>query len=151
MIRRLRLRRSDGRIYLDRYGIEWKPLGGIFLHKMSAPDPGFDLHDHPWPFVSIILKGGYTEKKANIRDIDLPHWERRYRWSIRSMRIDEAHQITSLHEQESWSLVLHGRGYLTWGFHVLNQQRIGEWRWVDNERYFRQNAGRRQLRTEIGK
>jgi len=32
----------------------------IFLHKIFLSDSD-DMHDHPWSFVSIILKGGYWE------------------------------------------------------------------------------------------
>jgi hypothetical protein len=60
MASRIRLRREDGRVYLNRWGFECDRIGGVFLRKMEAPDPGLDLHDHPWSFVSLILKGGYV-------------------------------------------------------------------------------------------
>lgn len=73
---RLRLRRADGRIYLDRWGVERKWLGGIFLHRMQGPDPGIDLHDHPWAFVSMVIAGGgYLEERLLVRDA--PEWARR--------------------------------------------------------------------------
>jgi hypothetical protein len=34
---------------------------GVFLHKFCRSDHERCLHDHPWNFVSIILKGGYQE------------------------------------------------------------------------------------------
>lgn len=77
---RLRLRRHDGQIFLDRWGVEHDRIGGIFLHKMSAPDPGIDLHDHPWWFASLVLQGGYIEERAASREsprhaqlADAPH------------------------------------------------------------------------------
>ena len=66
--RRLRLRRADGRVYLDRWGLAHERVGGVFLHRMQAPDPGVDLHDHPWPFASVVLWGGYIEQRADIRE-----------------------------------------------------------------------------------
>ena len=32
----------------------------MFLHKFHKGDPG-DVHDHPWPYATLILKGGYYE------------------------------------------------------------------------------------------
>ena len=32
----------------------------IFIHKFLKSDPD-DLHDHPWAFRTLILKGGYWE------------------------------------------------------------------------------------------
>src|SRR5258708_6676388 len=33
----------------------------IRFHHILASDPGTDLHDHPWDFVSVMLAGDYTE------------------------------------------------------------------------------------------
>lgn len=82
--RRLTLRRADGEIYLDRWGIAHERVGGLFLHRMAAPDPGIDLHDHPWWFVAVALWGGYTEQRANIRHAAemaaaAEHWDSTWR------------------------------------------------------------------------
>lgn len=127
---RMRLRRHDGLIFLDRWGFEAERLGGVFLHKMSAPDPGIDLHDHPWWFVSIILRGGYTEERAAARIASqlavaaerfppmCKHGvvEHRRRWSIRLMRLTECHRITDLDRTPTWTLVIHGPNIRKWGF-----------------------------------
>lgn len=34
---------------------------GIYLHQLCRSDIERHFHDHPWAFVSIILRGGYTE------------------------------------------------------------------------------------------
>jgi hypothetical protein len=34
----------------------------IYLHKFLRDDDDRALHDHPWWFVSLILKGGYFER-----------------------------------------------------------------------------------------
>lgn len=33
----------------------------IYLHKFMRSDEDRALHDHPWSFLSIILRGGYFE------------------------------------------------------------------------------------------
>jgi hypothetical protein len=32
----------------------------IFLHRFLKSDPD-DVHDHPWPYATLIIKGGYYE------------------------------------------------------------------------------------------
>lgn len=51
--------------YLERYYLFLKDRGekfpfNIFLHKFLKSDPD-DVHDHPWSYFTIILKGGYYE------------------------------------------------------------------------------------------
>ncbi len=133
--RRLTLRRGDGTTYLDRWGISHPRIGGVLLHRMDAPDPGVDLHDHPWWFCSIILAGGYVEERATTKNATaLAHlaetvekrtgryeprgWlETRRRWSIRTMRRSECHRIVALTGRRSWSLVINGPRRGTWGFY----------------------------------
>jgi len=129
----LRLRRADGRVYLDRYGFEFPskreptddgpsrlPWFGIFLHRMDAPDPGIDLHDHPWWFGSLILWGGYTEERAPIREPDRGVIVSRSWLSWRTMRLDESHRITGLSRKRVWTLVIHGPVRRGWGFYLCD-------------------------------
>jgi hypothetical protein len=116
--RRLTLRRSDGRVYLNRWGLGHDRVGGILLHRMDAPDPGIDLHDHPWFFVSLILWGGYTEARANVRLPEEQEWVNRWPGSIRTMRLDECHTITALARKHSWSVVINGPRRRIWGFYT---------------------------------
>lgn len=136
LYRRLTLRRADGRVYLNRWGFGHDRIGKVLLHRMDAPDPGIDLHDHPWSFLTIILWGGYTEERASIRDAERlatvadvlddladeqhPRGEvQRVRWlSARLMRLDECHRITELRRKTSWSLVICGPVRRGWGFYT---------------------------------
>src|SRR5262245_38321463 len=34
---------------------------GVYLHRIQRSDYD-EMHDHPWPFVSLILAGGYFEE-----------------------------------------------------------------------------------------
>lgn len=44
-----------------RYQLFRCPLFGIWIHKMCRSDHDRAMHDHPFAFISIILKGGYSE------------------------------------------------------------------------------------------
>lgn len=152
MSARLRLRRSDGQVYLDRWGLEWNRVGGIFIHKMSAPDPGIDLHDHPWWFTSLTLKGGYDEERcgtavaspfALIQDRRGRDFRgsvrRRAPLSFQSTPLHKAHRIIRLHQVTSWSLVIHGPKRREWGFYTPNG-------WIHWRTY---DIGRRDMWAEI--
>jgi hypothetical protein len=127
---RMRLRRQDGKVYLDRWGFE-TPIGGLYLHHMTAPDPGVDLHDHPWVFWSLILKGGYEEERCESRSA--PTYARyaekfntcrrgvvhvHHRWSIHRVQMTECHRITCLIGAECWTLVVRGPRRRSWGFYL---------------------------------
>ena len=57
----LRVRDNDTNpIYLIRYSIFTCPLFSIKLHRILISDDDC-MHDHPWSFISFILKGGYVE------------------------------------------------------------------------------------------
>lgn len=165
MSARLRLRRADGEVYLDRWGFEWpakseepyrRPWFGVFVHRMDAADPGIDLHDHPWWFGSLILWGGYTEERATTREapdfarIDETfttggrgHRERRRWLSWRTMRLDECHRIIRLDRPHVWTLVIHGPTRRGWGFYLPSG--FMDWRTYDNT----VRAERRDMWAEI--
>ncbi len=129
MSTRMRLRREDGKVYLNRWGIEHDRIGGVFLHKMEAPDPGHLLHDHPWHFWRIVLKGGYTEERYPVigaqdfarhaEDVDIIDRGVRHRGPrgmryvikprrLTSLGLGTCHRISTLSKPTSWSLVVHG-------------------------------------------
>lgn len=132
MSARIRLRRTDGKLFLDRRGFECRWFG-VFLHKIEAPDPGEDLHDHPWPFWSLVLKGGYEEIRCHTdvaclraqhatRHPDLIKtrgWRNiRYPWSWKKLGLDECHGITKVFGGPCWTLLFRGpkRKDRQWGF-----------------------------------
>lgn len=57
-------------LYLRRYYIyRGKHRPHIYLHHIVRSDYERACHDHPWDFVSLILKGGYRE----FNEVILPH------------------------------------------------------------------------------
>ena len=59
---RIILDRQSQEPYLERYYLFLKERKkfpfNIFLHKFLKSDPD-DVHDHPWPYATLILRGGY--------------------------------------------------------------------------------------------
>jgi hypothetical protein len=61
---RIIMDRVNGEPYLERYYVFLKDRKrfpfNVFVHKFLKSDPD-DVHDHPWPYATLILKGGYYE------------------------------------------------------------------------------------------
>ena len=90
------------------------PAFGIYLHKFLRSDYDRALHDHPWPFIAIILAGGYTEVHDQTTDgkhISIFHKP----WSV-LLRPAEWRQRVVIGDKPSWSLVIVGRRQRSWGF-----------------------------------
>jgi len=124
MTSRKRLRRLDGRLYLERWGWDSKWCG-IYVHHITATDNGIDLHDHPWAFGSFILWGSYSEIRCPTRQasqIASSSYIRGYRvhrplWSWKWTPMTDAHRIDVLHQPSVWTLVLRGPRLRHWGFY----------------------------------
>lgn len=124
---------SDGN-YLTRWRIIQTPWFGWFLHRFDGPDPRTTLHDHPWPFVSFVLKGGYLERRLdpNLMVVNECHLVRR----VNYLRIGEAHAIVKLKRRPTWTLMLVGRRRRIWGYWepVCGASR-GQWAWTPFDRH----------------
>lgn len=103
----------DDELYLTRWRIISTPMASLYLHRIGTPDSRPTLHDHPWSFVSIILKGGYTEMRLDKHDHTT---RRRFVRFVNVMRRDDAHYIERLHGGPVWSLLFVGRRRRTWGY-----------------------------------
>lgn len=56
--------RRTGEDYMDRYYIflknrKWFPFN-VTIHRIKKSDDPI-YHDHPWPYITIVLSGGYWE------------------------------------------------------------------------------------------
>jgi hypothetical protein len=113
------------RNYLTRWRIVQTPWFGVYLHRMDGPDPRPTLHDHPWNFTSIILRGGYTEA-TSYRPFDVlvgpawghvhGSWETHRRGRLNRKAATDAHTITCLVRIPTWTLVFVGRRRRVWGY-----------------------------------
>lgn len=98
----------------------WLPAA-LRLHFIARPDLDRDMHDHPSSFISIVLRGGYTER---LPTSFVPNWvgaeedgynvERRP-GSIALRRYTDRHRIISV-LPNTVTLVLWMRKRQSWGF-----------------------------------
>lgn len=104
---------------LVRYRVIRTPWFGLFIHKLLREDRSRHPHDHPWPFVSAVLVGGYREELAE----RFQHRGTRATFRERGPGSTRAlpatglwHRFVHLHRQPTWTLVLVGRKCNQWGF-----------------------------------
>jgi hypothetical protein len=126
--------RVNGEPYLERYYVFLKDRNrfpfNIFVHKFLKSDPD-DVHDHPWPYFTVILKGGYWEwipvfntHGAKIHEYCV--WRRP--GSFRFARANTYHRIELDPDVECWTLFMPGVKQRDWGFLVKD-------RWVQWQEY----------------
>lgn len=103
--------------YITRLHVIKTPWFAACLHWINKPDPEPYLHDHPVTFLSLILRGGYTEKRTEDGiHVDL----REHRWwnFIRAWSSDR-HTIVRV-EPRTLTLCLMSPKTREWGFHTEN-------------------------------
>jgi hypothetical protein len=129
---------EQGDPMLVRWRIIQTPYGGFYLHKFLRGDSDPYVHDHPWSFLSIILKGSYTEVRRN--NMTYQNYERTVK-RFNRMRRDDAHYILNIHRVPTWSLIFVGRRRRTWGFYVplgVNEGDVENQRWVEFDNWEKQ-------------
>jgi hypothetical protein len=132
--KRVVMDRQANEPYLERYYIFLKDRKhfpfNVFLHKFLKSDPD-DVHDHPWPYATLILKGGYYEwvpqfNSAGEKIGEIAKW--RAPGHFRFCSATSYHRIELDPGVECWSLFMPGPQKRQWGFLVNNI-------WVHNEKY----------------
>jgi len=132
--KRIVLDRQSADPYLERYYIflkdrTWFPFN-IFLHKFLKSDPD-DVHDHPWPYTTLILKGGYYEWLPEFNVYGEQVGEKRLWRGPGHFRFSTAHSFHRIELKqgiECWTLFMPGPQRREWGFLVNNN-------WIHHSQY----------------
>lgn len=107
LIREIKNRRGD--IHFQRFAIFQSRLFNIYLHKIWIEDRQPDIHNHPWNFLGIILKGGYVEytpTKTNTRKPGAVFWGNRKQY----------HKVLRLLDKPNVSLFFTFGEHKPWGY-----------------------------------
>jgi hypothetical protein len=132
--KRVVMDRINDEPYLERYYLFLKERKrfpfNVFLHKFLKSDPD-DVHDHPWPYATLILKGGYYEWLPQFNDKnekigELQVW--RGPGHFRVCGANSYHRIELDPSVTCWTLFMPGPQKREWGFLVKNK-------WVQHEEY----------------
>lgn len=103
------------------FAIPWTTIK-LYLHLIDRADEDADEHDHPWSFISLILKGGYVEASQH-RII------RRTPGSLAYRPAWESHRVTKLLGR-TYSLALVWGERRPWGYQT-------PYGWVEQAEYRR--------------
>lgn len=134
--KRVVLDRTSSEPYLERYYLFLKDRKhfpfNIFLHKFLKSDPD-DLHDHPWPYATLILKGGYYEwipkfDQQGKKFVEVAVW--RGPGHFRVCSANSFHRIELDPDVTAWTLFMPGPQKREWGFMVKDK-------WVQWENYIK--------------
>jgi hypothetical protein len=132
--KRIIMDRESKEPYLERYYIFLKDRQlfpfNVFLHKFLKSDPD-DVHDHPWPYATLILKGGYWEwipqfNPNGTKSCEIRKW--RGPGHFRFCSAESYHRIELDPHVTAWSLFMPGPHKRQWGFLVNNK-------WIHNDDY----------------
>jgi hypothetical protein len=124
---------GDGRgdVFFTRYDLLKTRWGSIYLHEFHRGDADRCLHDHPWPFTTIVLRGGYWEE-VRIKGPWEVETERLWRppGYVGRYPATHAHRIDiDPTRPRPWSLVFVGRKVRPWGFWTV----AGWMEWVKGQ------------------
>lgn len=126
--------RWDNEPYLIRWTLFSCKLFSIKLHKILASDDAC-LHDHPWAFISFILRGGYVEQSYKIENnfVDREKTVSRiyHPGNILYRRALYTHRLEVF--QPCWTLVFTSRYLRQWGFYTPRGWQIW-WRYKQEDR-----------------
>ena len=135
--KRIVMDRVENEPYLERYYLflrERKRFPfNVFLHKFLKSDPD-DVHDHPWPYATLVLKGGYWEWIPHFDTVGRKTGEYQVWRGPGHFRVSKArsfHRIELDPDITAWTLFMPGPKQREWGFLVRNQ-------WIQWEEYLKQ-------------
>lgn len=115
------IRPRNGDTYLTRLYLLNTPWFGIKLHWFHGPDPDQDCHDHPWDFLSLVLRGVYQEKRQRFEQRGLSFYlveeseAQRKAGTIALRRSTDVHRITMV-SANCLTLVINGPKRGSWFF-----------------------------------
>lgn len=92
------------------YVIRWRfetPVGSLRVHHWLSHDDDRAFHDHPWWFITFVIKGAYSDVSPGRVDY-LRAGSIRYRPAL--------HQHTVYPGTGCWTLLITGRPLRKWGF-----------------------------------
>jgi hypothetical protein len=110
------------------------PLCNVYLHQFLRSDDDRALHDHPWFWCSIVLRGDYIEHTISAGGIHrnrmrapgsvriaspwLAHRVELFPWWLGALDVEQPRNAADMTEPAPcWTLFITGPRLRNWGFH----------------------------------
>jgi hypothetical protein len=132
------IRSKEGELHFRRWRLLSTPWFSIYIHGIYKEDEDLHLHDHPWNYLSIILRGYFSEKTLDydvITDAKSKEWKSRRieekvvgPSSFIKRKAETFHKIQKLHSKSVYTLFFVGKKFREWGYDVNGQ-------WIDHVTY----------------
>lgn len=119
------IRSKEGVLHFKRYRLLSTPWFNFYIHKIYKADRDLHLHDHPWNYFNIIIKGAYIEQTIEngvIKNNSMLCLCTSRRKATQCHKI--AHMVTPC----VTTLFITGKTFRMWGYNV-------DGNWIDNETY----------------
>ena len=100
------------------------------IHHILRSDNDREFHDHPWPYLTVLLRGSYTEVTPVYDRSGIFVEERRVRYeqgSVLRRAAKSWHRLEVEPGQTVWTLFITGPYQQRWGF-MLNPANKVYWR-----------------------
>lgn len=121
--------------YMRRWVFNVGP-GSIRVHHWTASDDPRATHDHPWWFLTCVVRGGYTDISQADGWLDTDdgsrHEDHLHPGSVRFRRALHAHTVR-VDPGGCWTIMLTGRHVRDWGFYI-------DGTWKRMRRFFREHG-----------
>ena len=107
------INRHEGQLYLRRLRVVSCRWFGIYVHWFHASDDD-SLHDHPWAFLTFILRGGYWEHTHGPAGAIVRRWH-----PPLALRLRPAHWLHRVEidpANKPLTIVVRGPRVRSWGF-----------------------------------
>lgn len=115
------IRDHDGGLHFQRWRLVSTRWFSIYIHRIAKADRDKHPHNHPWNFIGLVLRGGYTEE-VTLKGYQPFKKERKPFGAVWHERT-AFHRIVEM-AKPTWTVVLVGKHYLTadgqddWGYLV---------------------------------
>lgn len=133
--------------YVERWYVEGR-FGSIRIHHWRCSDDQRAFHDHPWQFLSMVLKGGYTDRSpvrtlvcsvcgrsdltwnhlcpehgwVDVKEVDQERLDHLHAGSVRLRQAEHKHTVV-VDPGGAWTLLVTGPEVRQWGFWVKGRFR----------------------------
>jgi len=108
------IKSKTGDVHFKRWQILKTPFVSIWLHAIYKADQDKHLHNHPWDFTSVVLKGSYIEQTTLGN-------KRQYPGKINVRNGADYHKILEVESPVVYTLFFASKPKRQWGYRVVGK------------------------------